>query len=305
MEYAFFEGKYVPIEEAKINIKTNSFHYGTAVFEGIRAYWNEEHGQLYILFAREHYQRLIKNCKAMFMELPYSVEELVDITVELLRRNQLKEDVYIRPIAYFKDLKLTPKLIDYTPELAIYTYNFGRYLDTSKGIRVKVSSWRRNEDNSIPSRWKVAGAYVNSALAKTEALMSGYDEALLLNQHGFVAEGSGENIFLVREGRVITPSYSEHILEGITRSAVKRLLKNELIMEVEERPVARSELYVAEEVFMTGTAAEITPVVEVDNRKVGKGDVGQITKELQELYFRAVRGMIDRYMGWLTPVYER
>ncbi|MCS6998333.1 MAG: branched-chain-amino-acid transaminase [Aquificaceae bacterium] len=305
MEYAFFEGKYVPAEEANINIKTNSFHYGTAVFEGIRAYWNEEHEQLYILFAREHYQRLIKNCKAMFMELQYSVEELVNITVELLRRNQLREDVYIRPIAYFKDLKLTPKLIDYTPELAIYTYNFGRYLDTSKGIRAKVSSWRRNEDNSIPSRWKVAGAYVNSALAKTEALMSGYDEAILLNQHGFVAEGSGENIFLVREGRVITPSYSEHILEGITRSAVKKLLKNELLMEVEERPVARSELYVAEEVFMTGTAAEITPVVEVDNRKVGKGDVGQITKELQELYFRAVRGMIDRYMGWLTPVYER
>lgn len=305
MEYAFFEGKYVPVSEANINIKTNSFHYGTAVFEGIRAYWNEEAGQLYILFAKEHYQRLLNNCKAMFMELPYSAEELVDITVELLRRNQIREDVYIRPIAYFKDLKLTPKLIDYTPEIAIYTYNFGRYLDTSKGIRVKVSSWRRNDDNSIPSRWKVAGAYVNSALAKTEALLSGYDEALMLNQHGFLAEGSGENVFLIRDGKAITPSFSEHILEGITRAAVKKLLKNELLVEVEERAVARSELYVAEEVFMTGTAAEITPVIEVDNRKVGNGEVGPITKELQELYFRAVRGKIDRYMGWLTPVYER
>ncbi|MEJ5339043.1 MAG: branched-chain-amino-acid transaminase [Aquificaceae bacterium] len=305
MEYAFFEGNFVPIEEANINIKTNSFHYGTAVFEGIRAYWNEEHEQLYILFAREHYQRLIKNCRAMFMELPYSVEDLVSITVELLRKNQIREDVYIRPIAYFKDLKLTPKLIDYTPEVAIYTYNFGRYLDTSKGIRVKVSSWRRNDDNSIPSRWKVAGAYVNSALAKTEALMAGYDEALMLNQHGFVAEGSGENIFLIREGRAITPSYSEHILEGITRSAVKRLLRNELVVEVEERPVSRSELYVADEIFLTGTAAEITPVVEVDNRKVGNGETGSITKELQEIYFRAVRGMIERYSGWLTPVYEK
>ena len=147
------------------------------------------------------------------MELPYSVEDLVNITVELLRKNQIKEDVYIRPIVYFKDLKLTPKLIDYTPEIAIYTYNFGRYLDTSKGIRVKVSSWRRNDDNSIPSRWKVAGAYVNSALAKTEALLAGYDEAIMLNQHGFIAEGSGENIFLIREGKAITPSYSEHILE--------------------------------------------------------------------------------------------
>ncbi len=305
MEYAFFEGKFVPIEEAKINIKTNSFHYGTAIFEGIRAYWNEEHQQLYILFAREHYQRLLRNCKAMFMELPYSVEDLVNITVELLRKNQIKEDVYIRPIVYFKDLKLTPKLIDYTPEIAIYTYNFGRYLDTSKGIRVKVSSWRRNDDNSIPSRWKVAGAYVNSALAKTEALLAGYDEAIMLNQHGFVAEGSGENIFLIREGKAITPSYSEHILEGITRSAVKKLLKNELVVEIEERPVARSELYVADEIFLTGTAAEITPVVEVDNRKVGKGEIGPITKELQDIYFRAVRGMIERYFGWLTPVYEK
>ncbi len=305
MEYAFFEGKFVPIEEANINIKTNSFHYGTAIFEGIRAYWNEEHQQLYILFAREHYQRLLRNCKAMFMELPYSVEDLVNITVELLRKNQIKEDVYIRPIVYFKDLKLTPKLIDYTPEIAIYTYNFGRYLDTSKGIRVKVSSWRRNDDNSIPSRWKVAGAYVNSALAKTEALLAGYDEAIMLNQHGFVAEGSGENIFLIREGKAITPSYSEHILEGITRSAVKKLLKNELVVEIEERPVARSELYVADEIFLTGTAAEITPVVEVDNRKIGGGDVGVITKELQDIYFRAVRGMIDRYFGWLTPVYEK
>ena len=305
MEYAFFEGKFVPIEEAKINIKTNSFHYGTAIFEGIRAYWNEEHQQLYILFAREHYQRLLRNCKAMFMELPYSVEDLVNITVELLRKNQIKEDVYIRPIVYFKDLKLTPKLIDYTPEIAIYTYNFGRYLDTSKGIRVKVSSWRRNDDNSIPSRWKVAGAYVNSALAKTEALLAGYDEAIMLNQHGFVAEGSGENIFLIREGKAITPSYSEHILEGITRSAVKKLLKNELVVEIEERPVARSELYVADEIFLTVTAAEITPVVEVDNRKVGKGEIGPITKELQDIYFRAVRGMIERYFGWLTPVYEK
>ncbi len=305
MEYAFFEGKFVPIEEANINIKTNSFHYGTAIFEGIRAYWNEEHQQLYILFAREHYQRLLRNCKAMFMELPYSVEDLVNITVELLRKNQIKEDVYIRPIVYFKDLKLTPKLIDYTPEIAIYTYNFGRYLNTSKGIKVKVSSWRRNDDNSIPSRWKVAGAYVNSALAKTEALMAGYDEALMLNQHGFIAEGSGENIFLIREGKAITPSYSEHILEGITRSAVKKLLKNELVIEIEERPVARSELYVADEIFLTGTAAEITPVVEVDNRRVGSGEIGRVTRELQDIYFRAVRGMIDRYFGWLTPVYEK
>ena len=305
MEYAFFEGKFVPIEEANINIKTNSFHYGTAIFEGLRAYWNEEEQQLYILFAKEHYQRLLKNASSLFMELPYTVDDLVEITKELLRKNQIKEDVYIRPIVYFKDLALTPKLIGYTPELAMYTYNFGRYLNTSKGIRVKVSSWRRNDDNSIPARWKVAGAYVNSALAKTEALKAGYDEALMLNSAGYVAEGSGENIFLIRDGVAITPSYNEHILEGITRRAVVTLLKNDLVVNVVERPVARSELYVADEIFLTGTAAEITPVVEVDDRKVGTGEVGEITRQLQDLYFRAVRGKIERYRSWLTPVYEK
>ncbi len=305
MEYAFFEDKIVPVEEANISIKTNSFHYGTCVFEGIRAYWNEEEGQLYILFAREHYQRMIDNCRAMFMELRYTVDDLINITKEILVRSQIREDVYIRPIAYFKDLALTPKLTGFTPTVAIYLYRFGRYLDTSKGARVKVSSWRRNDDNSIPSRWKVSGAYVNSALAKTEALLSGYDEAILLNQNGFVAEGSGENIFLVRGRKLITPSYSEHILEGITRAAVIKLAKNELMLEVEERPVARSELYVADEIFLTGTAAEITPVVEVDNRKINDGEVGPITRELQELYFNAVRGKIERYKGWLTPVYEK
>jgi branched-chain amino acid aminotransferase len=305
MEYAFFEGKIVPVENANINIKTNSFHYGTAVFEGIRAYWNEKEHQLYLLFAKEHYERLLKNARAMFMELPYTAEELVEITKEILRKSEIRWDVYIRPIAYFKDLALTPKLIGFTPDVAIYTYNFGRYLDTSKGIRVKVSSWRRNDDNAIPSRWKVAGAYVNSALAKTEALLGGYDEAIMLNQHGFIAEGSGENIFLIRGTKAITPSYSEHILEGITRSAVIKLLKKELLVEVEERPVARSELYVADELFMTGTAAEVTPIIEVDNRKVGRGDVGIITRELQELYFNAVRGNIGRYKVWLTPVYEK
>ncbi len=305
MEFAFFEGKFVPIEEANINIKTNSFHYGTAIFEGLRAYWNEDHQQLYILFAREHYERLIKNARSLFMELPYGVDDLVEITKELLRKNEVRQDVYIRPIVYFKDLALTPKLIGYTPEIAMYTYNFGRYLDTSKGIRVKVSSWRRNDDNSIPARWKVAGAYINSALAKTEALMSGYDEAILLNSQGYVAEGSGENIFLIRDGKAVTPSYNEHILEGITRRAVINLLKNDLVVRVEERPVARSELYVADEIFLTGTAAEVTPVVEVDNRKVGNGEIGEITKQLQEIYFNAVRGNIERYRSWLTPVYEK
>jgi len=302
-EFAFFEGKIVPIEEAKISIKTNSFHYGTAVFEGIRAYWNSQEEQLYILAGKEHYERLLKNARAMFMELPYTADQLVEITKELLKKCEVKEDIYIRPIVYFKDLKLTPKLIGYTPDIAIYLYPFGAYLDPEKGIRAKVSSWIRNDDNSIPSRYKIAGAYVNSALAKTEALLAGYDEAIMLNANGYVAEGSGENIFLVRNGKVITPGLNEHILEGITRRLVIQILKEELCVEVVERPVARSELYIADEVFMTGTAAEVTPIVEIDNRPIGDGRVGPLTKKVQELFFNAVRGKIEKYKELLTPVY--
>jgi len=302
-ELAFFEGKIVPIEEAKISIKTNSFHYGTAVFEGIRAYWNREEGQLYILAGYQHYERLLKNAQAMFMELSYTPNQLVEITRELLKESGVKEDIYIRPIVYFKDLKLTPKLIGYTPEITIYLYPFGAYLDPKKGIRAKVSSWIRNDDNSIPARYKIAGAYVNSALAKTEALLGGYDEAIMLNANGFVAEGSGENIFLVRNGVVYTPSVSEHILEGITRALVIRILKEDLGIEVIERPISRSELYIADEIFMTGTAAEVTPIVEVDNRKIGEGKVGEITRKVQEVFFSAVRGKLEKYRNLLTPVY--
>ena len=302
-ELAFFEGKIVPIDEAKISIKTNSFHYGTAVFEGIRAYWNAEEEQLYILAGKEHYERLLKNARAMFMELPYTAEDLVVITKELLKQSGVREDIYIRPIVYFKDLKLTPKLVDYTPEIAIYLYPFGAYLDPEKGIRAKVSSWVRNDDNSIPSRYKIAGAYVNSALAKTEALMAGYDEAIMLNANGYVAEGSGENIFVVRNGVVATPGVNEHILEGITRALVIRILREDMCVEVVERPIARSELYIADEIFMTGTAAEVTPIVEVDNRKIGTGKVGEITKQLQEIFFNAVRGKVEKYKHLLTPVY--
>ncbi len=302
-ELAFFEGKIVPIDEAKVSIKTNSFHYGTAVFEGIRAYWNAEEEQLYILAGKEHYERLLKNARAMFMELPYTAEDLVEITKELLKQSGVREDIYIRPIVYFKDLKLTPKLVDYTPEIAIYLYPFGAYLDPEKGIRAKVSSWVRNDDNSIPSRYKIAGAYVNSALAKTEALMAGYDEAIMLNANGYVAEGSGENIFVVRNGVVATPGVNEHILEGITRALVIRILREDMCVEVVERPIARSELYIADEIFMTGTAAEVTPIVEVDNRKIGTGKVGEITKQLQEIFFNAVRGKVEKYKHLLTPVY--
>ncbi|MEO2068039.1 MAG: branched-chain amino acid transaminase [Desulfurobacteriaceae bacterium] len=301
--YAYFEGKFVPIEEANINIQTNSFHYGTAVFEGIRAYWNEEKKQLFGLFFKEHYERMLRNCKILNLQVNKSADELVEITIELLRKCQHREDTYIRPIAYFADLKISPKLIGYKTEIAIYTLPLGDYLDLSKGLKAKTSSFHRINDTMIPARCKVAGAYVNSAFAKTEALMNGYDEAIMLNPDGTVAEGSGENLFIVREGKLITtPSYS-NILEGITRNAVITLAKEELGIEVEERPILRSEIYVADEVFFTGTAAQIAPVVQVDHVVIGNGEIGEITKKLQEVYFSIVKGKNKKYSDWLIPIY--
>ncbi len=301
--FAYFEGKFVPIEEAKVNIQTNSFHYGTAVFEGIRAYWNEEKKQLFVLFVKEHYERMLVNCKILNLKVNKSVEELTQITVELLKKCQHREDVYIRPIAYFSDLKISPKLIGYKTEIAIYTVPLGDYLDLSRGLKAKTSSWHRINDTMIPARCKVAGAYVNSAFAKTEALLNGYDEAIMLNPDGTVAEGSGENVFIVKKGKLITTPPSSNILEGITRSAVITLAKEELGVEVEERPILRSELYAADEVFYTGTAAQVAPVVQVDHVIIGNGEIGRITKALQEVYFKAVKGEKEKYLNWLTPVY--
>ncbi|WP_457679890.1 branched-chain amino acid transaminase [Thermovibrio sp.] len=301
--FAYFEGRFVPIEEANINIQTNSFHYGTAVFEGIRAYWNSEKEQLYALFLREHYERMLANCKILNLKVGKSAKELSEITVELLRTCGHREDVYIRPIAYFSDLKISPKLVDYKTEVAIYTVPLGDYLDLSRGLKAKTSSWHRINDTMIPARCKVAGAYVNSAFAKTEALINGYDEAIMLNPDGTVAEGSGENVFMVRGGKLFTTPPSSNILEGITRNAVITLAKEELGLEVIERPILRSELYVADELFYTGTAAQVAPVVQVDHVVIGNGEIGPITRELQRVYFKAVKGEIEKYKGWLTPVY--
>jgi len=302
--YAYFEGKFVREEDAKISIKTNSFHYGTAVFEGIRAYYNKDEDQLYLLFAREHYERLIKNCKILNMKLNLNVDKLIDITLELLRKCNWKQDVYIRPIVYFKDLAISPKLIGYTPEIAIYTIPLGDYIDTSKGIKCIVSSYVRINDNMIPARAKVCGAYVNSAFAKTEALMRGADEAIMLNPDGTVAEGSAENIFIVRNGSLITPPLSANILEGITRQAIIKIAQEDLNIKVFERDILRSELYIADEIFLCGTGAQVSPVVEVDGRKIGDGNPGKITRKIQDFYFKAVRGKVEKYKNsWLISVY--
>ncbi len=301
MEYVYFEGKIVPEDEAKISIKTNSFHYGTAVFEGIRAYYDKETDKMYALFFKEHYERLFKNMKVLNMEIEESIDELVEITKELIRKNNIKSDIYIRPIVYFSDLEIGPKLLGYTSKIAIYTYPLGDYIDINKGTKAIVSSWTRLNDNMIPPRLKVAGAYVNSAFAKTEAILAGADEAIVLNKNGFVSEGSAENIFIVRNGKLITPPVSDDILEGITRWAVIQIAQD-LGYQVEERSITRTELYIADEVFFCGTGAQVSPVVEIDHKKIGDGKPGKITKEIQKVYFDAVRGKIGKYRNWVEEI---
>lgn len=303
MNLAYFNKQFVPLSEAKISIRTNALHYGSGVFEGIRAYWNPKEQQLYVFKLPEHYERMVNNCKVMKLKLDHDVKELCAITVDLLRRNQPREDTYIRPIAYISSEGLGPKLIGYETGFAVYTIPLGDYIDTSVGIKVGFSSWRRISDNTIPARCKVTGGYVNSALARTEAIEQGYDEAIFLTQDGFISEGSAENIFLARNGSLITPDLSQDILEGITRDVLLTLCREELGLMVTERQVGRTELYVADEVFLCGTGAQVSPVIEVDRRPVGSGKMGPITARIQQLYFQAVKGDHPKYRHWCTPVY--
>ena len=302
MQTAYFNTQFVPLADAKVSIRTNALQYGTAVFEGIRAYWNATEQQLFVFRLPEHYERMLGNCGVLKLKVGHDVKELCAITVDLLRQNQPKEDTYIRPIAYVSSEGLGPKLIGYDTGFAIYTIPLGDYIGTA-GLKVGFSSWRRISDNSIPARCKVTGGYVNSALAKTEALEQGYDEALFLTHDGYLSEGSAENVFLVRDGALVTPDLSQDILEGITRSSLISLCREELGLRVTERAIGRTEVYVAEEVFLCGTGAQVAPVVEVDRRPVGTGKVGPITARIQQLYFEAVKGKHPKYRHWCTPVY--
>ena len=301
--WAFFRGSFVPLREANLNVMTHAFNYGTAVFEGIRAYWNAEHGQLYGLDLVAHFTRLRNSARMLLMDVPHSAEELAGITVELLRRDGLREDAYVRPLVYKSSEVIGVRLHNLDSDLTIFAVPFGQYIDTADGIRAQTSTWRRNDDNAIPARGKVTGGYVNSALAKTEAQLNGYDEAIVLTQDGHVSEGSAENLFIVRQGKLITPAVSDNILEGITRRAIIQLARDEMGVETVERTIDRTELFVADEVFLCGTGAQISAVVEIDRRVVGAGRSGPVTQRLAGLYFDAVRGRLERYRAWVTPVY--
>jgi branched-chain amino acid aminotransferase len=298
----YFAGQYMPLGEAKVGILTHALHYGTGVFEGIRAHWNEAAQELYILRAAEHYERWKQNCGILRIDVPRTIEELGAITLELMRRNAFRTDVYVRPLAY-KSAERVGVNPDDQDAFAIVALPFGEYLHAEKGIHAGVSSWRRIEDNAIPPRAKICGAYVNSALASDEARQNGFDEAIFLNENGQVAEGATCNIFMMRKGVLTTPPAGENALEGITRDSVMELARRELGLQAVERPIDRSELYVCDELFFTGTAVGIAPVVRVDHRLVKGGEIGAFTREVQRLYLDATRGRMATYAKWLVPVY--
>jgi branched-chain amino acid aminotransferase len=282
---------------------THALHYGTGCFEGIRAYWNATQNQLYLLKAEPHYARLRRSAAILRLSVPHSSDELVSLTLELLRRNEARTDTYIRPFVFVSAEEIGVRLHGLQQSFLIYSAPLGEYIATESGIRCMTSTWRRISDSAIPARAKISGSYVNSALAKSEALENGYDEAIMLAHDGHVSEGSAENLFMLRDSVFVTPSVTEDILEGITRNLLIGLIRDELGLEVVERAIDRTELYTCDELLLCGTGAQVAPVIEVDHRVIGARRVGPATQQLQEIYFRAVRGEDPRYRDWLTPVY--
>ena len=301
--YAYFHKRFVPLSEAKIGVMTHALHYGTAIFEGIRGNWNSEQGQIYLFRLREHYERLRNGCHILKIDLPYTIDELCQITVELVETCRFEEDIYVRPLAYKSAERLGVRLHDVEDDFLAFVIPWGPYLDVDKA-KCGISSWRRPDYNVIPPQAKVTGLYANNALAKSEAIENGFDEAIMLTPDGSVSEGSGENIFLVIDGKLVTPASYNNILIGITRHTVIKLAQKELGIETIQRQIDRSELYIAQECFLTGTAAHITPVAEIDHRKIGNGEIGEITKRLQQLYSEVIRGNNPKYLDWCTPVYK-
>jgi branched-chain amino acid aminotransferase len=298
---AYFGGRQVPLVDARISVLTHAFLYGTAIFEGIRGYLSPGGEGVLLFRLREHYQRFERSCRILNIRLAQDVDALCRLTIDLVRANRFREDIYVRPIAYKSAERIGVHLSDES-DLIIATVPFGKYLDDDRPLALAVSSWRRTEDNAIPSRAKVNGSYVNLALAASEVRSVGFDEAILLNEDGHVSEAAGMNIFLVRDGRLVTPSVSANLLEGVTRSSLATLARNEAGLEVEERQVDRTELYVADEAFLVGTAAQVAPVGSVDKRPLGDGKMGPITARLRELYAQAVRGRLPAYHNWVTRV---
>jgi branched-chain amino acid aminotransferase len=302
---AYFRGKLIPYSEAKIGILTHGLNYGTAVFAGIRAYWNDDQKQLFLFRPLDHFKRFLRSANLMCMELNQTPESLTQITIELLQRDGYQSDIYVRPLAYKADEVIGVKLHGLHDEFSIVAIPFDRYVSNDTNAHVTFSSWRRVDDNMIPARGKISGAYANSAFIKTDAIRSGFDEALVLTQDGHVSEGSAMNVFMAREGKVFTPPVTDNILEGITRRTAIELVREELNVPVEERQIDRTEVYLCDEFFMTGTAAQIIAVTQVDHRAIGSGKMGPITSQLRDLFQDVVRGRVPKYSHWNMGVYEK
>jgi branched-chain amino acid aminotransferase len=303
--YAFFRGKVVPYKEANVGVLTHALNYGSAVFGGLRAYWNATEEQLFVFRPQDHFKRFLESAKLMCMELPYSADQLVEALTGLMRKEGHKEDCYIRPLAFFSDEIIGVRLHDLHTELSIIALPFGRYGSNEDGQHVTVSSWRRVDDNIIPARGKIAGAYVNSAFVKTDANRAGFDEALVLNQDGHISEGSAANVFMYRKGVWVTPPITDNILEGITRRSILQFMREDLKWECQERTIDRTEIYLSDEMFFAGTGVQIAAITKVDHRNVGTGQMGPRTAELKKFFLEVVRGNNSKYRDWCYPIYEK
>lgn len=303
--FAFFQGRIVPIEEAKISVMTHAFNYGTGVFGGLRGYWNEEQEQLYVFRIRDHMRRFLQSASLIRIQVKYTVDELVDVITELLRQEGFRENCYIRPLAYKSSELIGVRLHNLDDDVTIFSLPFGRYIQNEEGAHVCFSAWRRVEDNAIPARGKIVGAYANSALIKTDAAVSGYDEAIVLNENGHISEMSAANFFMIRDGVAITPPVQSNVLEGIIRRSLMQILRDEMGVDVVERDIDRTELYVADEAFMCGTGVQVAAITKVEHRPIGTGQIGPITAHLRDLFFDIVSGRLPKYRDWVTPIYQK
>lgn len=302
--HAYFKGKIVPYADAKVGVLTNALHYGTAAFGGLRGYWNDAEKQMFIFRPVDHYRRLLNSARILMMKFEQTPESLTQLTIDLLRADGLRQDVYIRPLVYKADEGIGVKLHGLIDEITIVAVPFFGYVSNDTNAHVTFSSWRRLDDNMIPARGKISGAYAASALIKSDAVLAGFDEALVLNAEGHVSEASAMNLFMVRDGTLITPPVTENILEGITRRSLIEVAREELGLTVVERPIDRTEVFICDELLLTGTAAQVTAVTRVDQRPVGSGVMGGVTSKLRALFSDIVHGKVEKYRHWNMPVFE-
>lgn len=303
-KFAYFEGQIVPFEQATVSVMNHTFNYGTGAFGGLRGYWNDEEEQLFVFRPLDHFQRLLNSARLLTFELDYTPEQLVDILLKLLREEGWRTNTYVRPLVYVTNSLIGVKLHNLNYDITMFSLPFGSYVPNEEGTSVTFSSWRRVSDNVIPARGKIIGAYANSALIKTDAQRAGFDEALVLDEDGHVSEGSAANFFMVRDGQVVTPPVTSSILEGITRRTVIDLLREEMGVDVVERVIDRTEVYLAEEAFFCGTGVQIAAITSADRRPIGTGSIGPLARDLRELYFKVVTGRMEKYRHWNAPVYE-